>query len=142
MTSELQELVGKKVNKIYVNSSHLKFETDQGNLVYEVDGDCCSSSYFYDFYGVKNLLENGKVTEIKTVELDPTDLRVTKKSNHYDDCIQVYGFQITTESAEYGEVTSVFSFRNSSNGYYGGGINKVADRTVLPPLEEDIVEIK
>lgn len=139
MDTELKDLVGCKVIKIFLNQTYLKFETDKGNFTYEVTGDCCSSSYFYDFYGVKNLLKNGKIKEIKTVELQPTDLLV--KKNDYED-IKVYGYQITTESEEYGEVTSVFSFRNSSNGYYGGSIEKINDDISLPEITQDVVELK
>ncbi len=139
MNTELKDLIGRKVLKVFLNDSFLKFETDKGNLVYEVDGDCCSHSYFYDFYGVENLLKNGEVKEVKEVQLDPTDLKV-KNSNDYDD-IKVYGFQITTEG-EYGEVTAVFSFRNSSNGYYGGDIRLVNDQEVLPEITKDVIEVK
>lgn len=142
METELKDLVGKKVNKIFMDSEYLRFVTDeQGTFTYRVEGDCCSSSYFYDFYGVKNLLENGKIKEIKTVELLPSDV-VVANSNHYD-VIRVYGYQITTEG-EYGEVTSVFSFRNSSNGYYGGWIQRLEGGTdkELPEVTEDISEVK
>lgn len=139
MDTELKDLIGKKVLKIYLNKTYLKFETDQGNLVYIVEGDCCSSSYFFDFYGVKNLLENEKVIAAKEVELHPSDLLA--HNNAYE-IISVYGYQITTESKEYGEVTSVFSFRNSSNGYYGGYISKVDDQEVVPEIKADIYEVK
>ena len=137
--TELQDLIGKKVKRLFLNDQFLKFETDNGDFTYAVDGDCCSHSYFYDFYGVKNLLENGAIKEIKEVELNPTDL-LAKKDDY--DSISVYGFQITTESEEYGDVTSVFSFRNSSNGYYGGSISKCEDREVSPEIKDDVHEVK
>lgn len=121
MKTELKDLIGRKVNKIFINKDFLMFETDKGDLIYAVTGDCCSSSYFYDFYGVKALLKNGPVTEVKTVELLPSDVACTNGDS--SDVVQVYGYQITTECEHYGERTSVFSFRNSSNGYYGGSIN-------------------
>lgn len=139
MNTELKNLIGKKVLKVFMDEGYLRFETDGGNLTYAVGGDCCSHSFFYDFYGVKNLLENGAVKEVKSVELHPTDLLT--KQNDYD-CIQVYGYQITTESKDYGEVTSVFSFRNSSNGYYGGYIDEIdQDNLNIPELTEDVYEI-
>ena len=142
METELKDLVGKKINKVFINEMYLKFETDGGNFVYEVTGDCCSYSFFYDFYGVKNFLEGGKVTEVKEVELDPTDLFVVPDKG---DVTAVYGFAITTAPKEndyYGERTSVFSFRNESNGYYGGSIDKVEDREVLPEITDDVLEVK
>ncbi len=141
METELKDLVGRRVLKIFMNEEYLKFETDKGSLVYEVSGDCCSHSYFFDFYGVKKLIENGIVTDVRTVDVAPGD---DNTKHDYDDCIQYYGYQITTENKELGEQTSVFSFRNSSNGYYGGSIDKVenGDMEVLPEITEDISEVK
>ena len=143
METALKDLVGKKINKVFINTNYLKFETSGGNFVYLVTGDCCSNSFFYDFYGVKNLLEGGIVKEVKTVDLHPTDLFVVPNKG---DSIQVYGYAITTEPKEEddycGERTSVFSFRNESNGYYGGSIDKVEDRKVLPEITDDVVEVK
>lgn len=141
MDTELKDLIGKKVTKLYVSSDYLRFDIEgESSLTYMVSGDCCSHSYFYDFYGVEHLLKNGKVTEVKQVELTPTDLMVTGGDMY--DVIQVYGYQITTESENYGPVTSVFSFRNSSNGYYGGSIQKVDYAGAIPELTSDVVEVK
>lgn len=138
MQTELKDLIGKKITKIYINEEYLRFDTDNGNYTYVVSGDCCSHSYFYDFYGVKNLLENGAIKEIKNVQLDPTDLKV--RDPHGDD-IKVYGYQFTTEG-KYGDVTAVFSFRNSSNGYYGGDIQLCENKDGLPEITDDVVEVK
>lgn len=135
----LKELVGKKVEKIFMSKSLLKFETDKGVVAMGVDGDCCSSSEFYDFYGVKNLLENGAVTEVKSVELKGDEQKNIDPAN---DCTQCYGYQITTESKEFGPVTSVFSFRNYSNGYYGGSLCGASDKDTAPEITDDVIELK
>lgn len=140
MEIELKDIVGKIINKVFFNSKYLKFETNEGNFIYTVEGDCCSYSFFYDFYGVNNLIGR-KVKEVKEVELHPTDLFVTPDKG---DCTSVYGFSITLEPKEddyYGESTAVFSFRNESNGYYGGWIYKVEnDMEVLPEITKDVLE--
>lgn len=128
-------LIGKKINKIFMNKEYLRFETDAGNVTFTIYGDCCSYSFFYDFYGVGNLLKNGRVKEFKEVQLDPLS------DNEYG-CTSVYGFQITTESEEFGEMTSVFSFRNESNGYYGGWMEDSSYDGELPEIKEDVIEIK
>lgn len=136
--NKLEELKGRKITKIYFNQMYLRFETEGGpTYTFTVDADCCSSSYFYDFYGVKNLLDNGPVTEVKEVELKDSDIK--ESDGEY---IQVYGFQLTTESKEFGPVTSVFSFRNSSNGYYGGSLVDSSFEGELPEIKEDVVEVK
>lgn len=123
----------------------LTFVTDKGDFAYRVEGDCCSTSVFYDFYGVKNLLENGVVTEVKEVELHPID--IVKEDNYSekdkkgcDASIQVYGYQLTTISEKFGEVTSVFSFRNYSNGYYGGWMEEGNPFFTAPEIKEDVIE--
>lgn len=125
MKTELKNLVGKKVLEIWANSEFMKFVTDQGNYMYQVTGDCCSSSFFYDFYGVENLL-NRVVENVESIELLPSDV-VASNNSGYVDLTQVYGYKITTTLPEdsWGGVTSVFSFRNISNGYYGGSIDQV-----------------
>ena len=135
-----QKLVGKKVLRIYMNEDFLKFETDKGNVVFGVDGDCCSASVFYDFFGVKKLLNNGAITEVKEVELTKDD-KADKNLERFEDSVECYGYQITTEDKELGLVTSVFSFRNYSNGYYGGSLEEAPDdKIVLPEITDDVYE--
>jgi hypothetical protein len=140
----LQLLVGKTIKKIYMNEGCLKFETDSGNIAFTVDGDCCSQSVFYDFYGVKNLLAGNPVTGVREVELNPGDIiksngdDTDKKS--YQESISAYGFQLFTQSKDFGEVTSVFSFRNYSNGYYGGWMETTGDCIVEPEITDDVIE--
>jgi len=122
MNTELKNLIGKTITNIFINTRFLKFITNEGEYVYEVTGDCCSSSYFFDFYGVKNLL--GKVVkDVKEVELKTGDSLVY---SHEMSDIKVYGYQIfNSDDDDYEPTTAVFSFRNSSNGYYGGSIQEV-----------------
>ena len=47
------------------------------------------------------------------VKPEPTE------ENKYE-VIAVYGFKFITVSEQWGEQTTVLSFRNESNGYYGG----------------------
>lgn len=144
--SNIEQLVGKKVKKIHMDEDSLTFITDGGDFGFRVDGDCCSTSLFYDFYGVKNLLNNGAITEVKEVELHPTDITNdgsyggSKDKKHSDESIQVYGYQLTTVSPEFGEVTSVFSFRNYSNGYYGGDLVTGTPNLEAPEITEDVIE--
>ena len=72
----LNKLVGKKITKIRMDEEFLVFETDDSGVhAFTVEGDCCSHSYFFDFYGVRQLLEGGKVTSTEEVELSPGDPR-------------------------------------------------------------------
>ncbi|AHB29646.1 hypothetical protein SEA_ARCHETTA_37 [Mycobacterium phage Archetta] len=109
-----ERIIGKKVLAIYMDDQSLILETDQGTVGFGVKGDCCSWSYFYDIYGADKLLSNGPVIEVNEIDLSD--------QNHDQDgeSIQVYGYEFVTEHPIWGEQTTVVSFRNSSNGYYGG----------------------
>ncbi|MGV8131192.1 MAG: DUF7448 domain-containing protein [Candidatus Pacearchaeota archaeon] len=136
----LARLIGKKVKRIFMNEDYLKFETDDGNICFGVSGGCCSISVFYDFYGVKKLLNNGKIKSICSVELTEDD-KLDKKPELHDSSIEKYGFSIVTEDPEFGDVTSVFSFRNYSNGYYGGSLESADDNLyVSPEIFDDVIE--
>jgi len=122
----LLRLVNRYITAIYMSDDRLTFDTDQGPISFEVEGDCCSHSYFFDFYGVENLLSNGRVVRTEAVDLQPSDPGYHNPDIDDDyDVIKVYGYRLTTEHPEFGEVSSVFSFRNSSNGYYGGWMEYV-----------------
>ena len=143
----LKPLVGKKVQRVFFNEDYLKFVTDQGDFTYSVYGDCCSNSLFYDFVGVKKLLENGPVTAVEEVEMHPNDIEETGESypsyrdrKAEDEDIKVYGYRLITEHPEFGEQSSVFSFRNYSNGYYGGEIEAAGDQEVQPEIFDDVSE--
>ncbi len=136
----VERLIGKTIQKIYLNSVYLKFETDLGNIVFTVDGDCCSHSYFHDFIGVEKLLKGNPVISVNTVELTLEDSPNQVNEND-DESIACYGYQLVTEDPALGEVTSVFSFRNSSNGYYGGSLENADDSTVVEPqITNDVLE--
>lgn len=131
-----------------MNEEFLKFETDGGNFIFTVEGDCCSTSMFYDFIGVKKLLNGGRVTAVEEVPLEGKDIFVKKERSSVmkdrkreDDDIKVYGYRLTTEDPQFGEVSSVFSFRNYSNGYYGGEmVDTPINDLSLPEITDDIIE--
>lgn len=121
----LESIVGKAITDIYMDDDYLVFIAADGTVHgFMVEGDCCSHSYFHDFHGVEKLYQNGVVKEVGAIDLDEIEGRIAT-SNQFDyDEVVAYGFKIVTESPVWGEQTSVFSFRNSSNGYYGGWMYK------------------
>lgn len=142
----LECLKDRLIIKIFYNEDYLQFFTDTETFTFGVEGDCCSNSLFYDFFGVKKLLENGPVLRIEEVPMDSSPDDIVKTGYSYtdrkssDDDIKFYGFAIITPHARYGEQTSVFSFRNYSNGYYGGNLKRVSNRDVLPQIFADVME--
>lgn len=118
----LAYLIGRNVVDVKMSEETLEFRTDAGDvLTYVVDGECCSRSYFYDMHGRKNLIENGPVVSIGTVKLAEPDVSSEADGEYVSNyVVQAYGYQIVTEHPQWGEQTTVFSFRNDSTGDYGG----------------------
>lgn len=130
-------LTGKKINKIFFSKQFLRFSTDYGDFTYEVEGDCCSHSEFWDFYGVTKLLESGPVTQVAEVELE----RGNTRPDGDDESTQYYGYKIVAEHPMWGEITAVFSFRNMSNGFYGGSLaDSMNNKEILPEVTDDVIE--
>lgn len=113
----LQALIGKVVTGILMDEDTLTFETNEGYVVYWVEEECCSVSYFFDFYGVERLI-GSEVVNFEEVELSKGDVGYHEETWMSGD--DVYGYRITTIHPLFGEVSSVLSFRNANNGYYGG----------------------
>jgi hypothetical protein len=146
ITTLADSIVGRKIGAIYWSEDLLTFETDQGLVSYYVEGDCCSHSYFFDFYGVDRLI-GSRVTAFEAVNLAPGDPGYLKTTwdvegpdDYYGD-IKVYGYRFTTEHPTFGPVSSVLSFRNSSNGYYGGWMDPTEGvvRGDQKPITEDVI---
>lgn len=141
-TERLDSLLGRTIRAIYMGEEALVFVTDAQSVAFTVSGDCCSHSYFYDFYGVRNLLDNGPVIAWEAVDLDPSDPGYVTKGNKDNragdygaDQVVCYGYRFTTVHPLFGEVSSVFSFRNDSNGYYGGSLEDSAVPSNLNALK-------
>lgn len=125
----MKELIGEKITKVFIDEENLTFETASGKVInYAVRGDCCSKSVWYDFYGLEGLLKGGVVIEANDINLYENEgiknfvterlSRVDVKN--YDLSIEIYGVAIVYDGGNYGERSAAVSFRNYSNGYYGG----------------------
>lgn len=124
----MKELIGKVVNTLYVNEDQtlIKFDTDQGNVIYIAEGDCCSETWFADIMFGWKFFHNTvvSVTEIDVPEwVNKLATNDNRTRQEYD---QVYGYQVVTGSENTTKHESNNSrscdiiFRNSSNGYYYG----------------------
>ena len=120
MSVLMETLIGRVVHGLWVadGSTRLIFETDQGDLAFVAEGDCCSTSWFNDIIGVA-AFEHALVRAAETWTPDPPD-----NTDGYE-CLQVYGVKLTTESG-YVDIL----FRNESNGYYGGYLEDTANTSL------------
>ena len=106
-------LVGRRVLAVQMASDKkaIRFDTDKGEVIARMDGDCCSSTWVEGIEGYDALIGE----EVLTAEdIEMPDLG---SPDEYD-VIAYYGFKITTRKG-----TCVIDYRNESNGYYGGNIS-------------------
>src|SRR5699024_11699270 len=98
--------------------------TERGGISFAVEGDCCSHSYFHDFYGVADLL-NKELTGFEDVHLQPGDVGYRSDTGEkgagaveYENN-EEYGYRFTWENPLFSTRCAVRQFRNISSGYYG-----------------------
>lgn len=104
----------------------LTFVTDKGLISFDGEADCCSETWFADFFNIPDVL-NSKVISVEVIDLEVGDYNVEKDNRTRQECDEVYGYRIRTEKG-----SGVFSLRNSSNGWYGGSIGKCDSHVVDP----------
>ena len=126
----MKELQGRTIHKIWLDrgNARLVFRTDDGVLVYDTWGDCCSHSWFNDLIGVDALI-GGTVASVEHV-----DLPMPASDDAYD-VLRDYGIKITTDKG----VAQVV-YRNSSNGYYGGECERYVGSFTLSDDAKQITE--
>lgn len=123
----MKELIGKTVSELRVSDdqSVLAFVHPDGtHTAYATEGDCCSETWFADIIGVSALL-GGTVLEVEDVEM-PAYVDDGRSRQEVD---ALYGVKLRTSR---GVVDIVY--RNSSNGFYGGGIFQLSRGTPLYDL--------
>lgn len=107
----------KHIKSIHVSEdqAQIAFEIayPRGYVVFEVDADCCSESWFADIIGTAALLGN-TVDGVEKV-LDGEDPEDDRTRQEFD---AAYSYKLKTHKG----ICEII-FRNSSNGYYGGWIN-------------------
>jgi hypothetical protein len=139
----MKEIIGKTIQSVLVNAdeSRLRFVCDDGPVTFEVEGDCCSNSWFADLIGYQALVRH-RVADVYEVELTegnappldvPSSGRLTAEGRTRQDSDEIYGYVITTDAGR-----CTVAFRNSSNGYYGGSCGvTTADDLSWKPIEDD-----
>ena len=110
-------LIGTIVNgvKIAADRQAMLFETNAGDLVIQVDADCCSYTWI-EGVELPALGFPATVTAVEDLSL-PEDLSLTSEFHKDPDVLAFYGCKISTDRGEI-----VIDYRNDSNGYYGGSI--------------------
>jgi hypothetical protein len=123
MSSEFKEIVGRTIKSVFIHEEYeteMAIHTQEDDLyyIYKVVGDCCSYSMYYDFINVGNLLGQ-KILKVEPVSLNEAEYREPEWTSDGDYLRKYYGFRFFTLGH-----CAVLSFRNSSNGYYGGEVEE------------------
>jgi hypothetical protein len=107
------EFIGSTITgvKIADDKQAMLLQTDRGDVVVLVDGDCCSHSWIENV-DLPALGLPAKVISHEWVAMP--DLGTPDE----DECIAYYGHKIVTDRGAF-----LIDYRNSSNGYYGGSIH-------------------
>lgn len=107
----LDDLIGREIQFVRVSDTVLLVVASDLPCAVEVEGDCCSTSWWADITGVPQIVGRA-VTAIEDLDLSGYDVNDGRGRQEED---QAYGFRIRC-----GESFADFIYRNSSNGYYGG----------------------
>lgn len=123
----MKELVGKTVKAVYKSGDEvLMFETDQGDIAYITEADCCNSVWFNHFDNVEAF------NDAKVISFEPCGwLNVAEDDWSVTElCFLKF---VTTKGL------CTIEIRNSHNGFYGGYIRKLEDPTEFDYelIEED-----
>lgn len=127
----MASLVGKTIREILVSDddSTLVLATDQGDVILVAEGDCCSECWFADLLGVPALLGH-PILKVEGIDLPDYN---TNDGRGRQDVDSVYSYKFTTARGH-----ADLIFRNSSNGYYGGGLTLGIGRPPrLKPITAD-----
>lgn len=120
-------LIGRKLMSVEVESDKtvLAFRFEDGDVRYDVEGDCCSRSWI-EHIELPSVLSGAEVLTVSEAPVidateDDTQNPVTKPDDEYfrreHECLQVYQTVFGTTKGEI-----AVEYRNSSNGYYGGSL--------------------
>ena len=128
----IEKFKGVKVKAVYADEDNLSIALDNGKTVnFEVEGDCCSNSYFYEVVGAEKLIGK-EITSIEEIDGLCGDVPNDQRFEG-EDCVQAYGIRFSagpsmTEIKPGVEVETsnsmIVTFRNDSNGYYGGSMRQ------------------
>ena len=113
-------LVGKTITNIEVAADRqaLRFVLADGELVVNVDADCCSYSWV-EHVELPALLFPATVVSVEDIDMPDG----AASSFHSDaDVLAFYGCKIATDRGEI-----VIDYRNDSKGYYGGSLSWPGD---------------
>ncbi len=123
--NDLNKLIGRIVKSVEMSEDKqfITFETDDGQYKFEAFADCCSDSWIEELDNPEALIGQ-KVNGVESFDIDSIDTDEADKKYKGNvggqDVLSVYRYDIKTDKG-----ICTIDFRNSSNGYYGGSLDRV-----------------
>lgn len=119
----MKELLNKIIVKVELSEDRETFcftDADGIRYFYNAYGDCCSSSWFSNITGIKNLLGQKIISvidreEFTDEEQKEAEAEYAKENDYGPESLALYGIILKTDKG-----SCDVEFRNESNGYYGG----------------------
>lgn len=118
MSSDLQKLKGKMLKSVTWDDGEITFHCDDRDWTFDAVGDCCSKTYIESVEGPKR----GRIYDVKEPSM-PYDCNEIKEWEFH----KFYKATLEIEGSGYLDVT----YRNESNGYYGGSLELREDTKSL-----------
>jgi hypothetical protein len=120
---DIELLVGHLVNRVDLddNNQFIQFHTDKGIFAFFTNADCCSESWINHVSGLQSLINN-LIIKIDYVEMSELIEGQLGHSGRQQVDI-IYSFKFFTKDG-----VCEFEMRNSSNGYYGGYLQRTFTR--------------
>lgn len=114
------DLLNKRVKAVHFpDDTNLVLTMEDDTVArFVVEGGCCSSSYFYH---QDDFRPEGKILRaVRDLPMPYYNGDEDEKIGYTPECIQLYGY-----SFEYDGGSTILEFRNSSNGWYSGWMERV-----------------
>lgn len=127
-----KNILGLTINRLEIDDEYqhyLRFtgedETHNAEqIIWEAEGDCCSETWFAEINNIDALLGR-KILRIRELDMEKELTPEVYKERVNDgqtrqEYDHLYGIELQTDGG-----STLITFRNSSNGYYGGGYNEI-----------------
>jgi len=122
MCEELEDLVGKKIIEVRMDSTNtlIRFVTDHGDFSYVTEAECCSECWINHISGLQAIIGQ-KILKTESIEM-PYLQEGEEGFSGKQEVERVYSFKMFTSQG-----VCELEMRNASNGYYGGTLEKTDD---------------
>lgn len=125
--SALESIVGKRILSFEAADKAICFVGENERFYYELFADCCSETWLFRVRNAASLIGQTVegIVEVPTDDVDVNDGMCRQESD------QAYGIGVKTELG-----VCEIVYRNSSNGYYGGWIERSKETGKHPQTKE------